>query len=58
MIVENQIVLKAEEGKLLTNGDTFGTIVYLAKNDNADNWYEITIKEYQETLKSQEEIIE
>ena len=47
MIIENQTVLKAEEGKLLTNGDTFGIVVYLAKNDSADNWYEITVEEYE-----------
>lgn len=40
MIIENNI-LRAENGKLLTNGDTFGKIVYLGKNDSADNWYEV-----------------
>lgn len=42
MIVENQTVLKADDGKLLTNGDTFGKVVYLGKNDSVDNWYEIS----------------
>lgn len=41
MIVENQTVLKADDGKLLTNGDTFGKVVYLGKNDSVDNWHEI-----------------
>lgn len=35
------IILKASEGKYLTNGQTFGKIVYLGKNDSEDNWYEI-----------------
>lgn len=47
MIIENQTVLKAEEGKMLTNGDTFGTVVYLGENDSADNWHEITVEEYE-----------
>lgn len=47
MITEKITVLKAEEGKTLTNGETFGKVVYLGKNDNKDNWYEITDAEAQ-----------
>jgi len=35
------IILKANEGKLLTNGQTFGKVVYLGKNDSANNWHEV-----------------
>ena len=45
MITEKVTVLKAEDGKILTNGETFGNVVYLGKNDSVDNWYEITDKE-------------
>ena len=45
MIVENQTVLKADEGFYLTNGDTFVKVVYLGKNDSADNWHEVTEEE-------------
>lgn len=45
MIIENAIILKADEGKTLTNGDTFGKVVYLGKNDSADNWHEIPDEE-------------
>jgi hypothetical protein len=41
MKVENQTILKADEGKFLTNGETFGTVVYLAENDSVYNWYEV-----------------
>lgn len=41
MIIESNI-LKASEGMILTNGETFGKTVYLGKNDSIDNWYEIT----------------
>jgi hypothetical protein len=42
MITEKVTVLKADEGKTLTNGETFGKVVYLGKNDSAENWHEIT----------------
>ena len=44
MIIESN-VLKADEGMMLTNGETFGQTVYLGKNDVVDNWHEITEKE-------------
>lgn len=47
MITETQIVLKADEGMTLTNGEAFGKVVYLGKNDSADNWHEITDEEAQ-----------
>ena len=46
MIVEEN-VLKADEGMMLTNGETFGNVVYLGFNDSADNWHEITDEEAQ-----------
>ena len=45
MIIENAVILKADEGMTLTNGETFGKVVYLGANDNADNWREITDEE-------------
>lgn len=47
MIIDGN-VLKAEEGKWLTNGDTFGKTVSLGINDSADNWHEITDEESEE----------
>jgi hypothetical protein len=49
MIIENNI-LRADEGQLLTNGQTFGKIVYLGKNDSADNWHEVPEAEYEEKI--------
>lgn len=57
MTVENQTVLKADEGKMLTNGETFATVVYLGKNDSSLNWYEITEEEYHQILQEQENMI-
>jgi hypothetical protein len=45
MIIENATILKADENLTLTNGETFGKVVYLGKNDSAENWHEITDEE-------------
>ena len=47
--------LIASEGMTLTNGETYGKTVYLAQNDTADNWREITDAEAEELQK--EEIV-
>ena len=43
-IVE-QRVLTADEGKTLTNGETFGKTVVMPVSANADDWHEITDEE-------------
>ena len=50
MITEKVTVLKADEGMTLTNGETFGKVVYLGTNDSADNWREITDEEVEEMM--------
>lgn len=48
--------IKADEGKVLTNGKSYsdpGGKVYLASNDSADNWDEITEEEYQNILQAE-----
>ena len=43
--------LKADEGKVLTNGEAFSSVggeIYLGKNDSVENWHEITEEEYNE----------
>lgn len=37
--------LEPDDGKWLTNGETFSKKVYLGKNDSPDNWQEITEEE-------------
>lgn len=49
------IKLTPSEGMVLTNGETFGTEVYLGKNDKPDNWHEITEAEAEEKQKEMEE---
>ena len=48
-------ILKASEGTVLTNGNTYGTTIHLGKNDKESNWYEITTKEYEKIMKSLED---
>lgn len=43
-----RIKLTADEGMILTNGDIYGREIYLATGDPAENYYEITEKEYNE----------
>lgn len=42
--------LYADDGMILTNGEIFGAVVSLAKNDEPERWREITIEEYETML--------
>lgn len=39
-------VLYAESGKVLTNGEIYGTRIYLAEGQSAGDFYEIGAEEY------------
>ena len=43
--IVKQIILTADEGMYLTNGETFGKIAVLPESANTDDWYEISEKE-------------
>ena len=45
----------AKDGYILTNGEAYGYIVDLGNKDNESNYYQITIEEYEEILKKEEE---
>lgn len=45
-----RIKLTAKDGMIFTNGETYGRIVYLGTGDSQDNWYEITVAEYEAIL--------
>lgn len=49
-----QIILTADEGMYLTNGETYGKTVVLPESANADEWYEITEAEYNENIEKSE----
>lgn len=48
-------VLKADEGKILTDGEVYGRTIYLAKNRSPEEFNEITEAEYEEIQKQNDE---
>ena len=49
-----RIKLTASEGYILTDGENYGRIAYLASGDEGEKWYEITEAEYEEKMKESE----
>ena len=49
-----QIILTADDGMYLTNGDTYGKTVVLPESADQNDWHEITEEEYAEIVASQE----
>lgn len=49
-----RIKLTASEGHVLTNGESFGKIVYLASGDEGGGWYEITEEEYRKIVEKED----
>ena len=45
-----QVILTADEGKYLTNGETYGKTVILPETANQSDWYEITEEEYTQAI--------
>ena len=43
-------IIYADEGKILTNGEVYGKIIYLADGVSAEDYREITDKEYANLL--------
>ena len=51
--------ITASEGMVLTNGEAFSDVggdVFLGKNENPDNWYEIPEAEYEEIMAEEQEL--
>lgn len=49
--------LKADKGKVLTNGEAYSSVggeIYLGVNDSVENWHEITEEEYNQKKKELE----
>lgn len=51
--MKQRIVLYAEEGKILTNGEIYGKQIFLADGENSYSFYEISEEEYEYLLKEQ-----
>lgn len=52
--MKQRIVIYAEKGKVLTNGDIYGKQIFLAETEKADSFHEITDVEYQSILDEEE----
>ena len=50
-------ILKASEGMVLTNGNTYGKIIYLGDGTDEKDFYEITKEEYEKILENGEMLI-
>lgn len=48
-----QIILTADEGMYLTNGETYGKTVVLPESADQSVWYEITEQEYEKIIAEQ-----
>lgn len=49
-------VLKAKDGFVYTDGEIYGDTIYLAEGVDELKFYEITLDEYREILKKEENI--
>ena len=58
MKVIKQVILTAEEGFYLTDGQTYGKTVVLPAGENAENWHEITEEAYTAIQSKQEALYE
>ena len=48
--------LTASEGMILTDGESFGKVVFLASGDEGERWYEISEGEYREIMREAEQV--
>lgn len=51
--MKTRTVIYADEGKVLTNGEIYGTQIFLAEGQSADDFHEITQEEYEEITKAE-----
>ncbi len=48
--MKTRLIIYADDGMVLTNGEIFGKEIYLAEGMSAEDFYEITDAEYEEIL--------
>ena len=49
----SRLKMKATDGMILTNGETYGREVYLGSGDSPDHWWEIPEEEYGKRMEEQ-----
>ena len=55
--VITKVVITADDGKILTNGETYAKKLVLGDWDKSENYHEITEEEYNEIMVEQEETL-
>lgn len=55
--MRTRIVLYAEEGMILTDGEIYGRQIILAEGSGAEKFREIPEAEYEEIMKAQEDLM-
>lgn len=53
--MKTRVIIYAEEGKILTNGEIYGRQIFLAEGTSEKDFYEISEEEYNEIQKQKEE---
>lgn len=51
--MKTRLIIYADDGMVLTNGEIYGTEIYLAEGASEKDWHEITQAEYEEIEKAQ-----
>jgi hypothetical protein len=49
------IKIEADEGKILTDGQIYGSVIFLGADRTIEEFYEITKEEYEEILEQEAE---
>ena len=51
--MKTRTVIYAEDGMILTNGETYGTQIFLADGEDTGAYHEITREEYDKILEAE-----
>ena len=54
--MKKRIVITADEGMVLTNGEIYGKSIYLADGVSEDDFYEISDEEYEAIIADKEAV--
>lgn len=55
--MKTRVILYADNGKILTDGETYGRQIFLAEGRTSDSFYEITEEEYNQIMEAQGDLI-